>query len=231
MNILIFGPNGSGKGTQGAVVQKQFKVAHVESGVIFRDNISKGTELGKKAKQYIDRGELVPDDITIPMILDRLRQPDCAQGWLLDGFPRNFNQAKQLDEALTKASLKLDCVIEIVLDRQNAKNRIMGRRLCVNDNNHPNNIFIEAIKPADKGGKAVCRVCGGELKTRSDDQDEVAIDKRHSIYYNTAEGTMASVNYFKEKAKKGVGGLKIIELDGRPGVKEVSAELVGKLKK
>jgi adenylate kinase len=231
MNILIFGPNGSGKGTQGAVVQKQFKVAHVESGVIFRDNISKGTELGKKAKQYIDRGELVPDDITIPMILDRLRQPDCAQGWLLDGFPRNFNQAKQLDEALTKARLKLDCVIEIVLDRQNAKNRIMGRRLCVNDNNHPNNVFIDAIKPADKSGKSVCRVCGGELKTRSDDQDEVAIDKRHSIYYNTADGTMASVNYFKEKAKKSGGGLKIIELDGRPGVKEVSAELVGKLNK
>jgi adenylate kinase len=231
MNILIFGPNGSGKGTQGAVVQKQFKVAHVESGVIFRDNISKGTELGMKAKQYIDRGELVPDDITIPMILDRLRQPDCTHGWLLDGFPRNFNQAKQLDEALNKANLKLDCVIEIVLDRQNAKNRIMGRRLCVNDNNHPNNVFIDAIKPADKGGKAVCRVCGGELKTRSDDQDEAAIDKRHSIYYNTVDGTMASVNYFKEKAKESGGGLKIIELDGRPGVKEVSAELAGKLNK
>jgi adenylate kinase len=107
----------------------------------------------------------------------------------------------------------------------------MGRRLCVNDNNHPNNVFIDAIKPADKGGKAVCRVCGGELKTRSDDQDEVAIDKRHSIYYNTADGTMASVSYFKEKAKKGGGGLKIIELDGRPGVKEVSAELAGKLNK
>lgn len=231
MNILLFGPNGSGKGTQGAVLQKQFGVAHVESGVIFRDNISKGTELGKKAKQYIDRGELVPDDITIPMILDRLKQPDCAKGWLLDGFPRNFNQAKQLDEALSRAKLKLDYVIEIVLDRQTAKNRIMGRRLCVNDNNHPNNVFIEAIKPAKKGGKEICRVCGGELKTRSDDQDEAAIDKRHSIYYNTAEGTLASVNYFKEKVKKGGSLLKIVELDGRPGVKEVSADLAGKLSK
>ena len=104
MNILLFGPNGSGKGTQGAVLQKQFSVAHVESGVIFRENISKGTELGKKAKEYIDRGELVPDDITIPMILDRLKEPDCAKGWLLDGFPRNYNQAKQLDEALAKAN-------------------------------------------------------------------------------------------------------------------------------
>ena len=231
MNILLFGPNGSGKGTQGAVLQKKFSVAHVESGVIFRDNISKETELGKKAKQYIDRGELVPDDITIPMILDRLKQPDCAKGWLLDGFPRNYNQAKQLDEALTKANLKLDYVIEIVLDREIAKNRIMGRRLCVNDNNHPNNVFIEAIKPTQIGSKIVCRVCSGELKARSDDQDEVAIDNRHSIYYNTKEGTLASVNYFKEIAKKPGAGLKIIQLDGKPGVKEVSAELTAKLSK
>ncbi len=225
MNILFFGPNGSGKGTQGAILQKQFNVQHVESGVIFRDNISKGTDLGKKAKQFIDRGELVPDDITIPMILDRLQQPDCAKGWLLDGFPRNVNQAKQLDAALAKAGLKLDYVIEIVLDRQAAKNRIMGRRLCVNDNNHPNNVFIEAIKPMQKGKEMVCRVCGGELKTRSDDQDGAAIDKRHAIYYAKENGTMAAIDYFKDKAKKSGPALKIIELDGRPGVKEVSKEL------
>jgi adenylate kinase len=228
MNILFFGPNGSGKGTQGAILQKEFHIQHIESGVIFRENISRGTDLGKKAKGYIDRGELVPDEITIPMILARLKEPDCAKGWLLDGFPRNVNQARQLDEALSKAGLKLDFVIEIVLDRKIAKDRIMGRRLCVNDNNHPNNVFIEAIQPAQKGGKAVCRVCGGELKTRSDDQDETAIDKRHAIYYNTQEGTLAAVNYFKEKAKKGAG-FKIVELDGRPGVKEVSQELMKKL--
>jgi adenylate kinase len=230
MNILFFGPNGSGKGTQGAILQKQFNIQHIESGAIFRDNITKGTALGKKAKQFIDRGELVPDGITIPMILDRLRQPDCAKGWLLDGFPRNVNQARQLAAALTKAGLKLDYVIEIVLDRQTAKNRIMGRRLCVNDNNHPNNVFIEAIKPAQKGKGMVCRVCGGELKTRSDDQDEVAIDKRHAIYYDRENGTLAAINYFKDKAKKGGSGLKIIELDGRPGVKEVSTELMSRLR-
>lgn len=229
MNILFFGPNGSGKGTQGAILQKQFNVKHIESGVIFRDNISKGTELGKKANRFIDRGELVPDDITIPMILDRLQQPDCAKGWLLDGFPRNLNQAKQLDAALTKAGLKLDYVIEIMLDRQTSKNRIMGRRLCVNDNNHPNNVFIEAIKPTQKGKGVVCRVCGGALKTRSDDQDEAAIDKRHAIYYDKGSGTMAAIDYFKDKAKKSISGLKVIELDGRPGVKEVSSELFKKL--
>jgi adenylate kinase len=230
MNILFFGPNGSGKGTQGSILQKQFNIQHVESGVIFRENISKGTDLGKKAKGYIDRGELVPDDITIPMILDRLKQSDCAKGWLLDGFPRNVNQARQLDEALTKAGLKLDLAIEILLDRKIAKDRIMGRRLCVKDNNHPNNVFIDAIKPAQKDGKAVCRVCGGELKTRSDDQDEVAIDKRHAIYYNTQDGTLAAVNYFKEKAKKDQAKLKVIELNGRPGVKEVSDDLLKKMK-
>jgi adenylate kinase len=125
MNILLFGPNGSGKGTQGAILQKQFNIQHIESGVIFRDNISKRTELGYKAKQYIDRGELVPDNLTIPMILERLKQPDCARGWLLDGFPRNVNQAKKLDEALSKAGMKLDYVIEIILDRATAKNRII----------------------------------------------------------------------------------------------------------
>jgi len=226
MNILFFGPNGSGKGTQGAIVKEKFNIPHIETGVIFRDNISRGTALGKEAKGYIDRGELVPDTITIPMILDRIKEADCRQGWLLDGFPRNLPQAEALDKALGKEGIKLDIVIEIVLDREIAKRRIMGRRLCVNDNNHPNNIYIDAIKP--NGDK--CRVCGGELKTRSDDQDEAAIDKRHKIYYDAGTGTVAAINYFKSLSSKNNGAPKIIELDGRPGVKEVSTELLDKLK-
>jgi adenylate kinase len=226
MNILFFGPNGSGKGTQGAIVKDKFKIPHIETGVIFRDNISRGTDLGKKAKGYIDRGELVPDSITIPMILDRLKEADCETGWLLDGFPRNLTQAQELDKALKQAGIKLDIVIEIVLDRETAKNRIMGRRLCVNDNNHPNNVYIDAIKP--DGNK--CRVCGGDLKTRSDDQDEGAIDKRHNIYYDTKTGTMAAIKYFKDLSKRDKGNPKIIELNGKPGVKEVSNELLAKLK-
>jgi adenylate kinase len=224
MNILIFGPNGSGKGTQGAVVQKKYGVPHIETGVIFRENISKGTDLGKKAKAYIDRGELVPDDITIPMILNRLKEPDCKGGWLLDGFPRNLAQAEALFEALKKDNIQLDYVIEIVLDRETSKKRIMGRRLCANDNNHPNNIYIDAIKPAMKDGKMVCRVCGGDkLTARADDQDESAIDKRHNIYYDTATGTLAAVNFFKKRVK-------VLGVDGLPGVKEVSEELMKKLK-
>ncbi|MFH1930099.1 MAG: adenylate kinase [Pseudomonadota bacterium] len=225
MKILFFGPNGSGKGTQGAIVKEEFGIPHIETGVIFRNNISRGTALGNEAKGYIDRGELVPDSITIPMILDRLKQDDCKNGWLLDGFPRNLTQAQELDKALKEEGIDLDIVIEMVLDRKIAKNRIMGRRLCVNDNNHPNNIYIDAIKP--DGDK--CRICGGELKTRSDDQDEEAIDKRHGIYYDTETGTMAAVNFFKDLSAKNGSVPKIIDLDGSPGVKKVSAELLTKL--
>lgn len=223
MNILIFGPNGSGKGTQGAIVQKKFSIPHIETGVIFRENIKAGTELGKKAKSYIERGELVPDEITIPLIMERLQAEDCKNGWLLDGFPRNLTQAKALWEALTKANMGLDYVIEIVLDRETAKKRIMGRRLCARDNNHPNNIYIEAIKPIERDGKLVCRVCGCDtLLTRPDDQDEEAIDKRHAIYYDTKEGTLAAVNFFKDRVK-------VVEVNGTPSVDEVSAELLKKL--
>ena len=225
MNILFFGPNGSGKGTQGAIVKEKFSIPHVETGVIFRDNISRGTDLGNEAKGYIDRGELVPDSITIPMILDRLKEDDCKSGWLLDGFPRNLTQAQELDKALKREGIDLDIVIEMILDRQIAKNRIMGRRLCVNDNNHPNNIFIDAIKPdCDR-----CRVCGGDLKTRSDDQDEDAIDKRHKIYYDTETGTTAAIIFYKDLSERTNGNPKIIELDGKPGVKEVSEDLLGML--
>ena len=225
MKVLFFGPNGSGKGTQGAIVKDKLNIPHIETGVIFRENISKGTDLGKEAKGYIDRGELVPDSITIPMILNRIKGDDCGNGWLLDGFPRNLTQAEELDKALKAEGIKLDIVIEMVLDRQIAKDRIMGRRLCENDNNHPNNIFIDAIKP--NGDK--CRVCGGGLKTRSDDQDEDAIDKRHNIYYDTETGTMAAVNYYKKLSAENAGVPKVIELDGKSGIKEVSADLLSKL--
>jgi adenylate kinase len=163
------------------------------------------------------------------MILNRLREPDCKNGWLLDGFPRNVEQAKAIDKALKEAGMALDYVIEIVLDRESAKKRIMGRRLCENDNNHPNNIYIDAIKPAEKDGQIVCRVCGGKLSTRADDQDEAAINKRHDIYYDTKTGTLAAVQYFKDISKQSGGKPKIIEVDGTPGVKEVSEALLKKL--
>ncbi len=226
MNILIFGPNGSGKGTQGAIVQEKYNIAHIESGAIFRKNIGGGTELGMKAKEYIDRGDLVPDDITIPMILDRLKEDDCKNGWLLDGFPRNKVQAETLAKALADENMKLDYVIEIVLPRDIAKIRITGRRLCENDNNHPNHIAFDAIKPVEKDGELVCRVCGGKLSVRADDQDDEAIDKRHDIYYDENTGTMAAVNFFKNLG----GDTKVVSIDGSPSIGEVTEEVMAALK-
>ena len=222
MNILTFGPNGSGKGTQGSLVKKKYNLAHIESGAIFREHIGGGTELGKKAKGYIDKGELVPDEITIPMILETLKAKG-GNGWLLDGFPRNMVQAEKLWEALQKEGMKLDYVIEILLDRQIDKDRIMGRRLCANDPNHPNNIFIDAIKP--NGDK--CRVCGGDLKTRSDDQDEDAINKRHDIYYDTTTGTLAAAYFYKKLA--GEGKTKYIELEGSGSIDSIKETLLSQL--
>ncbi len=224
MNILIFGPNGSGKGTQGAIIQKKNNCPHIESGAIFRKNIGGGTELGKQAKSYIDKGDLVPDDITIPMILSRLKESDCANGWILDGFPRNKVQAETLAAALKEANINLDYVIELLLARDIAKIRITGRRLCVNDNNHPNHIAFDAIKPVEKDGKLVCRVCGGDLNTRPDDQDDTAIDKRHDIYYDDKTGTMAAVNFFKSQ-----GDYKVISVDGTLSIQEVSDSIMKQL--
>ncbi len=222
-NILIFGPNGSGKGTQGAILHKKYGIPHIESGAIFREHIGGGTELGKKAREFIDRGDLVPDEITVPMMVARLQKDDCQGGWILDGFPRSKVQAETLAETLKKEGLALDYVIEIELDRQIAKDRIMGRRLCVNDNNHPNHIAFEAIKPVEKDGSLVCRVCGGELKTRPDDQDEAAINKRHDIYYDTETGTMAAVNYFKGSE------VKVISVDGSKKIDEVTESILAEL--
>lgn len=223
MKIVIFGPNGSGKGTQGAAIHKRFTIPHIETGVIFRQNITKGSDLGIKARAFIEKGELVPDEITVPMILDRLQEPDTDSGWLLDGFPRNISQAQVFWLSLCREKIGLDFVIEIVLDRKTAKERIMGRRLCPTDNNHPNNIFIAEIKPAIKNGRAVCRICGNpDLITRSDDQDEAAIDKRLAIYYDAREGTIAAINYFKEKVP-------VISIDGRPSVPDVSRDIFSRL--
>lgn len=224
MNILIFGPNGSGKGTQGDLLKQKFNLAHIESGAIFRENIRNNTELGKKAKAYIDRGDLVPDEITIPMILDTLKKQG-ASGWLLDGFPRNMEQARKLWEALREAGLPLDYVVEIELPREIARKRIMGRRLCANNNNHPNNVNIPAIAPVN--GK--CRVCGGELSARPDDQDEQAINKRHDIYYDEKQGTLAAAHYFRDLARQ--GSTRYITLDGAGDIDSIRKSLLEKLDK
>ena len=204
MNILIFGPNGSGKGTQGDLIMEKYGVAHIESGAVFRQHIGQGTELGKKAKEYIDKGELVPDEITIPMILNILKEKG-NNGWLLDGFPRNMEQARKLKEALDKEGMALDYVVEIVLARDTARNRI-------------------------KPNGDVCRVCGGALSARADDQNEDAINKRHDIYYNKDNGTLAAAYYFKDVAAKSGGKTVYIELDGSGTINSIKETLLSQLK-
>ena len=223
MNILAFGPNGSGIGTQGAIVKEKYGLDHIESGAIFREHIKGGTELGMKAKAFIDSGDLVPDEITIPMVLETLGNSK-DQGWLLDGFPRSLAQAEALDKALDESGMTLDYVLEIDLDRNIARDRIMGRRLCANDNNHPNHIAFDAIKPVEKEGELVCRVCGGELSMRADDQDADAINKRHDIYYDDSTGTVAALNFFKNNGKS-----KVISVDGSQAIDTISEEIMSQL--
>lgn len=222
MRILIFGPNGSGKGTQSSKLVDAFQLAHVESGGIFRHNIKNGTELGRKAKAFIDKGMLVPDDITIPMILDRLNQDDCSTGWILDGFPRTPEQARALIEGLEKNKTPLNAVITIELSREVCKARLMGRRAC--PNGHPNNTAIEAISPVEKGGELVCHICGEAVSTRADDVDEAAIDKRHDIYFDEKEGTMAAVHEVEAWAQRS-GGVRVVRVDGTGDIKEVQAKI------
>jgi adenylate kinase len=156
------------------------------------------------------------------MVLETLKGKG-ENGWLLDGFPRNMAQAEKLWEALREEGLKLDYVVEILLPRGIAKNRIMGRRLCKNNNNHPNNIHIDAIRP--DGGK--CRVCGGDLSARGDDQDEAAINKRHDIYYDTGDGTLAAARYFRKLAD---GGKTVyIELNGVGSIDSIRETLLSRL--
>lgn len=218
MRLLIFGPNGSGKGTQSAHLVKHFNLAHVESGGIFRQNIKGGTELGIKAKAYIDKGQLVPDSITIPMVLDRLSQSDCEQGFILDGFPRNPSQAQALISGLEEANQPLDAIIIIDLAHEIAKKRLLGRRNC--PNGHPNNTAIEAIKPNGEEGQLACWKCGATLSVRKDDVDEEAIDQRLNIYFDGTEGTMAAVKVFESWAAAH-SDVKCLKIDGQGNIQTV----------
>ena len=223
MRFLIFGPNGSGKGTQSAFLVKNYQLAHVESGGIFRQNIKGGTDLGKQALLYINKGELVPDTITIPMVLDRLAEDDCKGGFILDGFPRTPNQAQSLIDGLETAGTPLDAVIEIKVTRATARNRLLGRRNC--PNGHANNTAIEAIKPKDNNGTWLCRVCDSQLTARKDDVDEVAIDQRLDIYFSE---TVASIEVVGKWAA-GKPEVKVISVDGEGDIGAIRDEIQARL--
>ncbi|MFK0022548.1 adenylate kinase [Streptomyces sp. NPDC090798] len=181
MRIVLVGPPGAGKGTQAAFLAKNLGIPHISTGDLFRANISQGTELGKQAKAYMDAGKLVPDEVTIGMAKDRMEQPDAANGFLLDGFPRNVSQAEALDEMLKAEGMKLDAVLDLEVPEDEVVKRIAGRRICRNDSSH---VFHVTYKQPKKEG--VCDVCGGELYQRDDDSEDT-VRTRLEVYHTQTE--------------------------------------------
>ncbi|MFC1409117.1 adenylate kinase [Streptacidiphilus sp. N1-12] len=185
MRIVLVGPPGAGKGTQATLLAKTLSIPHVSTGDLFRANISQGTELGLAAKAIMDSGKLVPDEVTIGMAKDRLAEPDAADGFLLDGFPRNVAQAVALDGILAEWGIELDGVLDLEVPEDEVVRRIAGRRICRNDSAH---IFhVEYNRPAVDD---VCDVCQGELYQRGDDaEDKVRV--RLEVYHTETEPIIA----------------------------------------
>ncbi|AJE42033.1 MULTISPECIES: adenylate kinase [Streptomyces] len=188
MRIVLVGPPGAGKGTQAAFLATNLSVPHISTGDLFRANISNETELGTLAKSYMDRGDLVPDEVTIAMAKDRMEQSDAADGFLLDGFPRNVQQAEALDDMLQTEGMKLDGVLDLEVPEDEVVKRIAGRRVCRNDSSH---VFHVSYKPSQKEG--VCDLCGGELYQRDDDSEDT-VRKRLEVYHTQTEPI---IDYYK----------------------------------
>jgi adenylate kinase len=188
MRIVLVGPPGAGKGTQAEFISAQLSIPKISTGDIFRYNVSEGTPLGQEARKFMDAGDLVPDEITIGMVRDRLAEDDANQGFLLDGFPRNVPQARTLDEILKDVGNPLDVVLELVVDDDEVVRRLSGRRTCRNCGHI---WHIDFDPPSAEG---VCDICGGELFQRDDDMPET-VRHRLEVYY---EQTSPLVGYYAE---------------------------------
>lgn len=210
MQIVLLGAPGSGKGTQAGIVCQRFGVAHIASGDLFREAVNRGDELGQQAKSYMEKGLLVPDEITIRMILERIAAPDCAQGFILDGFPRTLGQAKALDRVLGERGI--DKVVYIKVSTEELVRRLSGRSIC-RDCQAP---YHEITSPPKVLGR--CDQCGGELYQRPDDSPET-VRKRLEVYFVE---TAPLIDYYKEAGK-------LVEIDGERGIEEVGEELIAAL--
>ncbi len=209
MKIVMLGAPGAGKGTQAKMIAEKYGIPHVSTGDIFRVNIKNGTELGKEAKQYMDQGKLVPDELTVKILLDRVAQDDCKNGYVLDGFPRTIPQANVLDEALTKLGDRIDYAVNVDVPDDNIINRMGGRRACVACGA---TYHIVYNAPKTEG---ICDNCGKELIIRDDDQPET-VKNRLKVYH---EQTQPLIDFYEGK-----GVLKSV--DGTADMKDVFAAIV-----
>ena len=214
MKIIMLGAPGAGKGTQAQMIADQYHIPHVSTGDIFRANIKNGTELGMEAKKYMDQGLLVPDDLTVKILLDRVAEEDCKEGYLLDGFPRTIPQAEVLDKALTELGDAIDYAINVDVPDENIVKRMSGRRACLSCGS---TYHMEHIPPKKEG---VCDKCGNELVLRDDDKPETVLN-RLEVYHKQ---TQPLIQFYEEK-----GVLRTV--DGTKPMKEVFDSIVEILKK
>lgn len=209
MKVVMLGAPGAGKGTQAKKIAAKYNIPHISTGDIFRANIKNGTELGKKAKTYMDQGLLVPDELVVDLVVDRVNQEDCADGYVLDGFPRTIPQAEALTKALASQGQKLDYAIDVDVPDENIVRRMSGRRACVGCGA----TYHLEYAPTKKEG--ICDVCGGELILRDDDKPET-VEKRLGVYH---EQTQPLIDYYTN-----AGILK--RVDGTVDIEEVFQAVV-----
>ena len=212
MYIIFLGAPGAGKGTQAAIVAQELNLAHIASGDLFRQAIEAGTELGIQAKSYMEKGMLVPDEITIQMVLERMSAPDCESGAILDGFPRNLEQAEALDRALQEQDKAIDKVVYIKVSEEELSKRLSGRWICRNCQAP----YHAVNSPPKIWGK--CDKCGGELYQRPDDTVET-VKQRLKIYFAQ---TVPLIDYYSQAGK-------LLEVDGEGDVNEVGGRIIAAL--
>lgn len=209
MKIIMLGAPGAGKGTQAKKIAEKYDIPHISTGDIFRANIKNGTELGKKAKTYMDEGLLVPDELVVDLVVDRVQQEDCKNGYVLDGFPRTIPQADALDKALAKLGEKMDYAINVEVPDDNIVNRMSGRRACVGCG------ATYHIVHAPTKEENICDTCGGELILRDDDKPETVL-KRLGVYH---EQTQPLIQYYTDKNI-------LVEVDGTVDLEDVFKSIV-----
>ena len=208
MKIIMLGAPGAGKGTQAKKIAEKYHIPHISTGDIFRANIKNGTELGNKAKTYMEQGLLVPDELVCDLVVDRVKQDDCANGYVLDGFPRTIPQAESLDGALKAMGQKVDYAVNVEVPDENIIRRMGGRRACLACGA---TYHVENIPPKKEG---ICDVCGAELVLRDDDKPET-VKKRLDVYH---EQTQPLIDYY---TKAGV----LVEVDGTMAMDDVFAAI------